>query len=650
MFKLTDNFLDQYKRRQPPWGFGALSAVVFYRTYSRTKPNGKKERWWEVCRRVTEGTYNLQKEHIDRYGLGWNAQQAQRSAQEFYNRMFEMKFLPPGRGLWAMGSEIILERKLYAALNNCAFVSTADIKNDFANPFCFLMDMSMLGVGVGFDTQGSNLVILKTPSTPHKVIQIEDSRSGWVQALRLLLESYRNGTAKIEFDYSLIRPAGKPIKGFGGTSSGPEPLREGLECIREVCEKYVGKAVDSRFIVDVMNLIGRIVVSGNVRRSAEIALGEPDDETFLELKDYAKNPERSDFGWASNNSIVSRHSDGCDFVRLTSSIADNGEPGIFWIDNAKLYGRLGESRPDSRVVGCNPCGEQSLESYELCCLVETFPARHTTKDDYLRTLKYAYLYAKTVTLGQTHWPETNRVLLRNRRIGCSVSGVQQFVASRSLSELKNWLDDGYTTIQQWDEVYSGWFCIPRSIKTTSVKPSGTVSLLAGATPGMHWPESRFYIRRVRLSKDSELLEGLRQAGYPVEPDLADKSAVVVEFPVDCGAGVRPVTDVSLWEQLEMAAFLQRYWADNQVSCTISFDPEREGKDIASALEHYQYRLKGISFLPRRPGGAYKQSPYEAIDEVDYRKRLGQLDPKVKFGVLHEEAEPERFCDGQSCRL
>jgi ribonucleoside-triphosphate reductase len=648
-FKLTENFLDSYRHRKPPFGFNGLGDLVYRRTYSRLKPSGSKEQWWETCRRVTEGVYTMQQEHIDRYGLGWDSRQAQRSAQEFYTRMWEMKFLPPGRGLWAMGSEIITERKLYAALNNCAMVSTEDLKDDFAKPFVFLMDMSMLGVGVGFDTKGAGSVVLKNPQQETEDFVIPDSRDGWTEALRKLLESFFKGSKTVRFDWSQIRKAGEPIKGFGGTASGPAPLRDGLEAIRQTCDKYTGKAVDSRFIVDVMNLIGRIVVSGNVRRSAEIALGEANDFNFIRLKDYNEFPERQSFGWASNNSIIF-NSNGGRYDIYTNNILVNGEPGIFWLDNARNFGRMGESRPDLRVMGQNPCGEQSLESYELCCLVETFPARHTDREDFLRTLKYAYLYAKTVTLGQTHWPETNRVMLRNRRIGCSVSGVQQFCASRGIGDLKVWLSNGYDVIQNWDKIYSDWFCIPRSIKTTSVKPSGTVSLLAGATPGIHWPESRFYIRRIRLSKESELLPGLRKAGYPVESDIADTSAVVVEFPVDCGEGVKPVSEVSIWQQLEMVAFMQKYWADNQVSCTVSFDPEREGRDIAPALELYQYRLKSVSFLPRKPGGAYKQSPYEAIDEREYNQRMEEIESKVSFGKLHEEAEPERFCDGDSCTL
>ena len=131
--------------------------------------------------------------------------------------------------------------------------------------------------------------------------------------------------------------------------------------------------------------------------------------------------------------------------------------------------------------------------------------------------RYAYLYAKTVTLGKTHWPETNRVMLRNRRIGCSVSGIAQFITHRGQGELKHWLEEGYCALQKYDKGYSDWFAVPRSIKTTSVKPSGTVSLLAGATPGLHYPESRFYIRRIRLSVNSPLIKPLEKAGYKIEP-------------------------------------------------------------------------------------------------------------------------------------
>jgi ribonucleoside-triphosphate reductase len=652
-FKLSENFVSKYKRKKAPFGFNGLGELVYMRTYSRIKDDGKNERWWETVQRVVEGTYSMQKNHIDNYQLGWNAWQAQKSAQEMYDRIFNMKFLPPGRGLWAMGTPITEEKGLYAALNNCAFVSTKTLKEDYSKPFCFLMDASMLGVGVGFDTKGAGEIVVKgvNKTRNKEVFEIPDTREGWVESLRLLLESYFHGTSAIEFDYSKIRQAGEPIKGFGGVSSGPEPLKEVHDDIKKVLESNSGEPITVTTIVDIMNLIGKCVVAGNVRRTAEIVFGDPDSEEYLDLKNYKVNPHREMYGWTSNNSIFAEL--GMDYTEAAKRIVDNGEPGFAWLENMRHYSRMknGGDNKDHRVAGGNPCLEQSLESYELCCLVETFPSNHDSLEDYQRTLKYAYLYAKSVTLGRTHWSDTNRVMLRNRRIGCSVSGVAQFVTNRGLDEFKNWLENGYDTIQEWDKMYSDWFAIPRSIKTTSVKPSGTVSLLAGATPGLHYPESRFYIRRVRLSNHSELLEPLQKAGYKLEPAFgSEDTTMVVEVPVDVGEGIRTASELSIWEQFSLAAFMQRHWADNQVSCTVTFDPETEANEIAPALNYFQYHLKGISLLPRHDYGAYKQMPYEAIDEKEYNKQVKKL-KNLTFGVIkNEEAEIDKFCNNDSCEI
>ena len=652
-FKLSENFVSKYKRKKAPFGFNGLGELVYMRTYSRIKDDGKNERWWETVQRVVEGTYSMQKNHIDNYQLGWNAWQAQKSAQEMYDRIFNMKFLPPGRGLWAMGTPITEEKNLYAALNNCAFVSTSTLKEDYSKPFCFLMDASMLGVGVGFDTKGANEIVVKgiNKSRNKEVFEIPDTREGWVESLRLLLESYFHGTSAIDFDYSKIRLAGEPIKGFGGVSSGPEPLKEVHDDIRKVLEGNSGEPITVTTIVDIMNLIGKCVVAGNVRRTAEIVFGDPNSEEYLDLKNYKVNPHRDQYGWTSNNSIFAEL--GMDYTDAAKRIVDNGEPGFAWLDNMRHYSRMknGGDDKDHRAMGGNPCLEQTLESYELCCLVETFPDNHDSLEDYQRTLKYAYLYAKSVTLGRTHWSDTNRVMLRNRRIGCSVSGVAQFITNRGLGELQNWLESGYDTIQEWDKMYSDWFAVPRSIKTTSVKPSGTVSLLAGATPGLHYPESRFYIRRVRLSKHSELLEPLKKAGYKLERAFgSEDTTMVVEIPVDVGKGIRTASELSIWEQFSLAAFMQRHWADNQVSCTATFNPEEEGNQIPYVLNYYQYHLKGISLLPRYDYGAYKQMPYESIDEKTYKKQIKKLG-KLSFGVIkNEEAEIDKFCNNDSCEI
>jgi ribonucleoside-triphosphate reductase len=394
-----------------------------------------------------------------------------------------------------------------------------------------------------------------------------------------------------------------------------------IQDVVSVLEQHKGEFLSVTGIVDIMNYIGKCVVAGNVRRTAEIAFGDPNLPEYLDLKDYSKNPSRAGHGWTSNNSVMAKL--GMDYSAVCDRIRLNGEPGFAWLENMQNYGRMADppNYLDYRAAGGNPCLEQTLESYELCCLVETFPDKHESLEDFQETLKYAYMYAKTVTLGGTHWPEANAVMLRNRRIGTSMSGIAQFITNRGLAELKRWCDVGYQTLCDLDREISEKYSVPQSIKKTSIKPSGTVSLLAGATPGMHYPESRFYIRRVRLSKNSEMLAPLQKAGYHVEDAVGQSGTAIVEIPVDCGNGIRTVKDVSIWEQVSLAAFLQENWADNQVSCTVTFDPESEGNQLEHVLDHFQYKLKGISFLPALKLGAYPQMPYESISEEEYNSRM-----------------------------
>lgn len=974
-FKLSDNFLNKYKKKQPPFGFGGLGEFVFYRTYSRQKEDGKNEAWWETVKRVVEGTYEMQRRWIDAHRLGWNPWKAQHSAQEMYDNIFNLKFTPPGRGLWMAGSDYVMKRGVEIGLFNCSFVSTEFIDKDFTMPFCFLMDASMVGVGVGFDVKGEGKIVVKgfnNTLTPI-VYQIPDDREGWVESVRLLLDHIVNYREPVEFDYSLIRPGGLPIKGFGGITSGPDPLIELHKDLINVYVNNVDMPITMTTIVDTMNMIGRCVVSGNVRRTAEIVFGPYDVDEYLDLKNYEVNPDRNMWGWTSNNSVYGEL--GIDYNQIADRIAINGEPGFIWMDNVRAYGRMVDppNWKDKRAVGANPCqpawapvltkngitplsnveigteiwdgtnftkvtdkwstgvkkvyayhtnagvfygtrnhrimsngekievsdaesidvcsgptnyidfdnqsildglvigdgclntrnrgkevlliigdndedyfedpinelihtckdwdkekksyvvnttitpeelppvwnrtvpdryfygnntkvasflrglysangsicgsrvtlkttsftllrqvqqmlssigiisyyttnkpsiitwpngvytskesydlnistdrdkfskqvgfiqmykqeklqalcdsigkgrqkityditnvefiseeevfditvdsqehlywtgglkvsncNEQSLEHMELCCLVETYPNRHASLDDFLKTVKYAYLYGKTTTLAKTHWSDTNKVMLRNRRIGLSMSGIAQFIAKHGIEELRKWSESAYEEIQRLDEIYSEWFAIPRSIKTTSIKPSGTVSLLAGATPGVHYPESRFYIRRVRIAKNSPLLKPLEEANFTIEPAAEDPEyTVVVEFPVDVGEGVKTLNDASMWEQTALAAFMQRYWADNQVSCTVSFNPETEGSQIADLLNFYQYQLKGISFLPKHEQGAYAQMPYEAIDEFTYKEKIKNLKKPNFKKVSKNDAIGEMFCTNDTCEL
>lgn len=646
-FELEKEFVEKYKEIKPNFGFNGLGELTYYRSYSRLKENGLNEQWFETVERVVNGIYSIQKEHISKQDLGWNENKAQISAKEMYKRIFTFKFLPPGRGLWACGTAII-EKGLGAALNNCGFTSTEHIDKDFTKPFTFMMDMSMLGVGIGFDVKGANKLFIQKPQETKYLFTIPDTREGWVESLKLLLDSYKtnNGEFTIDFDYSLIRKAGEPIKTFGGVSSGAEPLIKLHEQLREILNNRDGKLLTETDIADIMNLIGVCVVSGNVRRSAQVMLGDIKSEEYLDLKNFEKNPQRANYGWTSNNSVFC--DDNTDYTEAAKRTGINGEPGYFWLENAQKYGRMVDAPnwKDKKAVGANPCMEQTLENFELCCLVETFPANHESLEDYKRTLKFAYLYGKSVTLVKTHNKDTNKVLLKNRRIGLSQTGIAQFLEKNNLENYRIWCDEGYKTVQKYDEIYSNWFCIPKSIKTTSIKPSGSISLLAGATPGMHYPERDFYIRRVRIGNTSPLLVACHKAGYKIEQDVKDSTVSCVEIPVKVNC--RTVDKVSIWEQVSLAVFIQKWWADNQVSCTVTFKPE-EAKEIPGILNYFKYDLKAISFLPKTEKGAYEQMPYEAVTEKVYNKLMENIG-ELNLSNLNEDSKAEKFCDSSSCEI
>ena len=1288
-FSLSEKFLDQFKRKQPKWG--PLGHITFSRTYARLIPGTKRtEEFWETLKRVVEGCYTIQLNHCRKYRLPWNALKAQHSAQTMFKLMWDFKFLPPGRGLWMMGTDYIYQRGS-APLQNCSFVSTQDLKEEGSDPFTFLMDMSMLGVGVAFDTKGAGQIGIVQPSVHSDWVYMpEDSKEGWVDTCRIILDAYfGKGALPNKIDYSRIRPEGAPIKTFGGIAPGPKPL---MQAEQDLCtylseEAQKNTKITSTCIVDIMNILGKCVVSGGIRRclpagtrihtsrglvkiedvqvgdqvntssglhkvkevvsqgrqkimtvhtqigdvrctpdhrlkvftgldeyafkeakdlekgdklvflnnslrlgeiiplkkvelykthlrntieippftealawlvgffladgytdgykvhftthidetpvldkaaciltyfgadpkfavlpcnanriivfgveiaqffkqfknahskfrvpeeimrapnelkaaflagvfdgdgsaknhpikavtttrpnfakdiqslwaaigvptrltslrlpggyrsdvtisgkhplslahqylttysmkyngssefkdshldysypvdwvrkklstedlkkirsskrktvtayttgkllnempkttpidvlsidlenlieedtwdlsiadnhefvinqgiishnTAELALGSGHDEEYITLKDPTKNSGRlKEWRWASNNSITADV--GMDYEALAKQTAANGEPGYVWLENCQHYGRLkdGYGDYDLRASGVNPCGEQTLESYELCVsghtwlthskgagyissflgktidiwngkewstvepkltshgeklfrvhisdgsvleatpdhkwlvetptgepaevrtkelrigdklvytypsappdepwtivdkyaeqkgrefarrfkelltlppetftwnrrtaqrflsgylgeylteryryrsintyikeggvfydtysralalqrlcrknglfmtmyylgngttmcyiqkgdmrhrqyvqsvsemagyhktynltepkrhcclfemvltkqcnLIETFPSKHETFEEYQKTLKFAYLYGKTVTLVPTHNERTNQIIWRNRRIGLSQSGIIEAFQKQGRREHFRWCDEGYKTVQHYDTLYSEWLGIPKSIKTTTVKPSGTISLLPGVTPGIHYPHSKYYFRTIRIDKTSLLLPLLEKSGFRMEESVYGDNTVVVYFPVKENNFDRSKNQVSIWEQLENAAQMQYYWADNQISITVTFDPETEINDIAKALELYETRLKVVSFLPRRDA-VYEQAPYQEITEEEYLDAVKHL-KRLNLRSLDTHEVEEKFCTGEACLL
>jgi adenosylcobalamin-dependent ribonucleoside-triphosphate reductase len=666
-FRLAEDFVASYKDKKPPFGYkdvagNSVGEITFLRTYSRLKEDGTKETWSDVCVRVINGMYSLQKDWAKQNRLPWSDAKAAASAKEAFDRLFNLKWTPPGRGLWVMGTDIVNNQKNSAALQNCAFVSTNEMtKANPAKPFGFLMEASMLGVGVGFDDKGADKGFEIFEPVEAQEYVIPDTREGWMESTVALINSYLKPEQKtLEFNYDEIRPYGTPIKTFGGTASGPEPLVKLHNHIKKLFTGRKGEPLTRRDIADIGNMIGVCVVSGNVRRSAELLIGRIDDEEFLNLKNAEKFPDRNSYdpeapGWAwmSNNSV--EVSVGTNFDPIVDGIVRNGEPGVIWMDMSRQYGRIadGVNNKDHRVVGYNPCAEQSLESFEMCTLVETYLNRHETVEDFKRTLKFAYLYAKTVTLLPTHWEETNAIMQRNRRIGTSISGVANFADNKGLHILRDWMDEGYAVVKGYDQTYSEWLGIRESIKMTTVKPSGTVSILAGESPGVHWTAGgKFFLRAIRFANNDPMLPLFKMAQYRIEPaSESPETTSVVFFPIKSDAS-RSEKDVSIYEKMALAAQAQRYWSDNSVSVTVTFDVEKESEAVGTALHMYDGQLKTVSFLPMG-NHVYPQMPYTQITETEYDEyamRLFPIDFTGVYAGMASDAIGEAYCTTDACEI
>ena len=674
-YHLRPEFLERYRDVTPDWG--TVGWVTFTRTYARQLPQGGVENYFQTVKRVVEGAFSILQWHNSNAGLSlWSVAEVDALAEDMYDRIFNFKFTPSGRGFWIMGSEVLRQRG-GASLNNCAFVSTGSIDESFSKPFTFLMDSSMLGVGVGIDTRGAGVVELQSPNYTDETFVVEDSREGWVALIEMVIESYRGSPRPSNVDFSLVRPKGEPLKIFGGTASGPAPLIELAEEIDNILIPEIGKPISSSAIGSVANLIGRCVVAGGIRRTAEMLLGFADDEEFVKLKDPSElnalfsemseattDEERATIQhkidrhpivhhrWASNNTIYCGD-DGSELPLIADMNLRAINIGAFWLDNARNYGRMIEEpdRADRLALGTNPCGEQVLETFELCNLVESFPARHDSPEDYERTLQLAFLYGKIVTLIPTSFEETNNVITRNRRIGVSQSGIITAMEKFGRKTyLEDYCDKQYKLLKAYDVLLSDRLAINTSVRITSVKPSGTVSLLCGATAGIHYPHAPLYIRNIRMNETSPLLKLCRDAGYLVEKDLRAPSTFVVSFPVKEEVS-KGKDQASARDQFENARDLQRYWADNAVSITVTFKKSEENQ-LLGLLEEFAPTLKAISLLPDFDDASMPQAPYITIDNTKYNELLSLITTKlgaVDTADLEHEVTDE-FCDGGLCSI
>ena len=343
--ELDKSFVNSYKNKKVPWGFNGLGYIVYKRTYARQIPGlNRTEEWHETIERCINGSQKI--------GSGYTKEEA----EELFDLMFNLKCNMAGRMLWQLGTGTVDKLGL-PSLANCWFTTIQKPED-----FCFLFNHLMLGGGVGFSVKKEHIhelpkiktnVIITHERSKDADFIIPDSREGWVELLRKVLHSYFITGKSFSYSSLLIREAGEPIKTFGGKASGYKILVDGMNDICKILSSREGKKLRSVDVLDICNIIGSIVVSGNVRRSAEIAIGDPDDYLYTKAKNW-ETGVIPNWRAMSNNSI-----EADSFEQITNDIWNgydgNGEPyGFINLKLARTNGRLGEKVKDN-VEGMNPC-------------------------------------------------------------------------------------------------------------------------------------------------------------------------------------------------------------------------------------------------------------------------------------------------------
>ena len=620
-----------------PWG--EVGYPTFKRTYSRPLKNGKTEEWEDTVERVIEACNKQLK-------CGFSTQE-QDNIREM---MLNLKGTVAGRFLWQLGTKTV-DRLGLPSLQNCAFT----VVDSPVRPFTWAFEMLMLGSGVGFNIQREHVYQLPKVKRKVKVTRLDendadfivpDSREGWVELLdRVLRASFETGN-NFTFATHLIRGKGSAIKGFGGTASGPEDLVWGMLEINRILNERSGKRLRPIDCLDIMNIIGKIVVAGNVRRSAQIAIGDHDDLEYLRAK-------RWDLGGIPNWRAMSNNSVACEDIttlpdEFWEGYKGNGEPyGLINLASSRIQGRTGETQyPDPDVMGYNPCAEQSLANFETCCLAEIYLPNIESKDELKKVATLLYRINKHSLAIPCAVKETEDIVHANMRMGIGVTGYLQ-----ATDEQRSWLSDVYVHLRAYDKEYSSHHDFPESIKITTVKPSGTLSLLAGVTPGAHPGYSQYYIRRIRMAADSELASVARNNGYFVEyvrnfDGTEDHSTVVVEFPCQFPAGTMFADDMTAIDQLNVIRKLQAEWSDNSVSVTIYYRKE-ELDAIKAWLDVNYVNTKSVSFLLHSDHG-FDQAPLEEITEARYLEMKENVTPITSLDNLNMDDIDIADCDTGAC--
>ncbi len=741
---LSRDFLSRYPDH--PAHMTPLGQFTFYRTYARfLNAEGRRETWKETVARAVEYNVGLDRRHRAKIGLPVPGDWLRQEAEDLFDAIFNLRQFPSGRTLWVGGTPV---SEAYPMSNyNCSFTNIEKWED-----LCELFYLLMLGSGVGFKCTPEMAAGLKPIRTDTRLIlseynpvpvdyrlehtdlrQLEngfakiyvgDSKEGWRDALgqylALLTESRYEHVHTIKVSFNSIRPKGERLKTFGGTASGPEPLREMFAGIDAVLKNQIDPSLapietDERgygsvrpiHILDIGNLIGNNVVSGGVRRTAEIFLFDPRDMECLFAKygingfwserhfrqhelvraqldrmgiqppawfdalskktfDPAVNgeapfsPGRPAIGHRrlSNNSMALTEKPSPDMLHLIFLMIQlDGEPGFVNLEAAR--------RRRENVEGVNPCGEILLDSKQQCNLttVNLCAFRSEAGFDMEGAKRAQALSARAglrMTLIDLELPEWNEKHKRDRLTGCSMTGVMDAFAGMTEAAQDGALEALSQAARDAAEHYAHQLRVPSPLLTTTIKPEGTLSLVAGGvSAGLHYAHAPYFIRRIRISSDDALAKAALALGWKVQPeigtpddDITKARTLVIDFPVASGAAVTK-GDVPALTQLKQYIRFQRHYTQHNSSNTITVRPE-EWADVEREIEKVWDAFVGVSFLAY-DGGTYQLAPYEAITREQYEALYSAnkpFDPSVlsQFEVGESLDAEDDDCASGACPI
>ena len=601
-----------------------LSEITTYMKYAKFDPaKNRRETWQELVTRNKEmHQAKFPKLHDE--------------IEEAYKLVYDKKVLPSMRSLQFAGKPIELNN---ARIFNCSFLPLDDWRS-----FSEIMFLLLSGCGVGYSVQLHHIEQLpeiKVP-TKHKRYLVGDSIEGWADAVRMLCKAYFTGAPLPLFDFRDIRPKGAQLITVGGKAPGPEPLKECLFNLGKIFErKQNGDRITSVEAHDMACHIDDAVLSGGIRRAALISLFNLDDEDMLTCKFgnwWEENPQR---GRANNSAVVMRHKiDEEEFYKLWKKIelSGSGEPGIYF-SNDKDW-------------GTNPCCEIALRSYQFCNLCEVNVSNVESQEDlnervrvgaFIGTLQAAYTdfhYLRDV------WKKTTE---KDALLGVGMTGIGS--GAILAYDLKKAADLAKTENARVAEVIG----INKAARVTTVKPSGTSSLVLGTSSGIHAWHNDYYIRRIRVGKNEAIYNYLA-INHPelVEDDFFKPTIqAVISVPQKAPAGSILRTE-NVIDMLERTKRFNVQWVKkghrkgantNNVSATVSIQ-ENEWEQVGQWMWENKDTFNGLSVLPYF-GGSYTQAPFEDITEEQFNEMAQHLH-NIDLSKIVEFTDDTALMDQAAC--